>query len=187
MGRASERTDEELLSASADDPQALALFYRRHVHAVLGFFAARTADPEAAADLMAETFAAVVLAAPSYSPAEGTAVAWLFGIARHKLIDSYRRGRVQSEARRRLGLAALVLDDDDMARVIELTDESRSGHPALAALRDLPGEQQAAVRARVLDDREYAEIAVELRLSEAVVRKRVSRGLQAIRSRLGTQ
>jgi DNA-directed RNA polymerase specialized sigma24 family protein len=37
----------------------------------------------------------------------------------------------------------------------------------------------------VLDDRAYADIAVAANTSEAVVRKRVSRGLGALRQRMG--
>ena len=52
------RSDAELLSAP--DPEAIGVFYDRHETAVLAFFARRTRDPEAAAELAAETFADVV-------------------------------------------------------------------------------------------------------------------------------
>jgi RNA polymerase sigma-70 factor (ECF subfamily) len=45
---------------------------------------------------------------------------------------------------------------------------------------------RAAVEARIVDEREYEEIARELQVSEAVVRKRVSRGLEALRRQVGT-
>jgi DNA-directed RNA polymerase specialized sigma24 family protein len=48
----------------------------------------------------------------------------------------------------------------------------------------LPAAQRDAVRARIVDERDYGEIAMDLRCSEAVVRKRVSRGLAAMRERL---
>jgi RNA polymerase sigma-70 factor (ECF subfamily) len=37
----------------------------------------------------------------------------------------------------------------------------------------------------VVDERDYAEIAKDLRCSEAVVRKRVSRGLARMRDQMG--
>jgi DNA-directed RNA polymerase specialized sigma24 family protein len=40
------------------------------------------------------------------------------------------------------------------------------------------------VQARVIEERPYEEIASELRCSESVVRKRVSRGVQSIRARI---
>jgi hypothetical protein len=52
-----ERTDSELLLASREDPDAFAQLYRRHAEDLLRYFARRTLDPEAAAELTAETFA----------------------------------------------------------------------------------------------------------------------------------
>ena len=45
-------------------------------------------------------------------------------------------------------------------------------------------EQRHAIEARVIGERNYTDIAGELHCSEAVVRKRVSRGLRALRTRL---
>jgi RNA polymerase sigma-70 factor (ECF subfamily) len=54
--------------------------------------------------------------------------------------------------------------------------------PALELLEVLPDEQREAIEAHHLDDRGYPEIAADLRCSESVVRKRVSRGLAALRA-----
>jgi len=51
-------------------------------------------------------------------------------------------------------------------------------------LEALPDEQRDAVRAHVIHERSYSEIASELQCSEALVRQRVSRGLRALRIRL---
>jgi RNA polymerase sigma-70 factor (ECF subfamily) len=51
-------------------------------------------------------------------------------------------------------------------------------------LGELSAEQQAAISARVLDERPYEAIARELSCSEAVVRQRVHRGLRRLRKRL---
>jgi len=48
----------------------------------------------------------------------------------------------------------------------------------------VPADQQEAVRARVIDERDYADIAKDMRCSEAVVRKRVSRALGTLRTQL---
>jgi DNA-directed RNA polymerase specialized sigma24 family protein len=49
----------------------------------------------------------------------------------------------------------------------------------------LPAEQREALLARIVDEREYDDIAGALETSALVVRKRVSRGLSALRARLG--
>jgi RNA polymerase sigma-70 factor, ECF subfamily len=52
-------------------------------------------------------------------------------------------------------------------------------------LEELPAEQRKAVRARLIDDRAYGDIAVAEGVSEAAVRQRVSRGLASLRQRIG--
>ena len=56
---------------------------------------------------------------------------------------------------------------------------------AAQMVEDLPAEQRDAIRAHVLEDRDYADIASSQQLSEATVRKRVSRGLRVLRERAG--
>lgn len=182
MARPDSRSDDELLRQTPDDPEAFGVFYRRHVDAVLAFFRVRTGDPELAADLMAETFAAAMLAAPRFKPRREPAVAWLFTIARRKLIDSWRRGRVEEAARRKLGLEPIELDDGDLARIDALVDQQRAANPLTELMHKLPSDQREALRLRVLDERDYEDIARELRCSEAVVRQRVSRATRALRS-----
>ena len=111
-------------------------------------------------------------------PIPESAVAWLLLTARHLLIDSYRRGQVESAARRRLAMRPVVLEDADLVRVQEISAEI-SLVEELAA--QLPPDQVQALCARVLDERDYPSIAGELRCSEAVVRKRVSRALRTLR------
>jgi RNA polymerase sigma-70 factor (ECF subfamily) len=170
--------DEGLLSTARAEPAAFGAFYRRHEDRVLGYFLARVGDPEVAADLTAETFAAALASAHRFRPRKEPASAWLFGIARNNLAMCRRRGGVEARARRRLGMAPIVLTDESVERIAALD------RTALALVDDLPGDQQDAVRARVIDERDYAEIAKDLRCSEAVVRKRVSRGLGTLRAHL---
>ena len=182
MSKEDSRTDEDLLQATPDDPEAFGIFYRRHVDAVLAFFRARTGDAELAADLMAETFAAALLAAPRFKRRPEPAAAWLFTIARHKLIDSWRRGKVEDAARRKLGLEPMELDDGGLARVDALVDEERDPQALVDLMNRLPADQREALRLRVLDERDYADIARELSCSEAVIRQRVSRATRSLRS-----
>jgi RNA polymerase sigma-70 factor (ECF subfamily) len=169
----------ELLTAS--DTRSFELFYRRHFETVLAFFARRTRDPEMAADLTAETFAAALSGRRRYRPEQGRADSWLFAIAYHKLADAQRRGAAEARARRRLGMERIELTDADLKRIEQLGDEQW----AQASLEELPPDQRAAIRDHIVWDRSYADIANSLRTSEAVVRKRVSRGLATVRKRIG--
>ena len=179
------RSDEDLLAATAADAEAFAVFYRRHLRSVLAYLVHRTGRPELAADLAAETFAAALQALPRYAEAPGHARGWLFTIATNKLADSARRGAVADRSRRELGMAAAELSDDDLERAEDLLDAERLAASLAALLAELPPEQREALQARIVEERDYRDLAAEWRCSEAVVRQRVSRGLTTLRRRLG--
>ncbi|MCP9490246.1 MAG: sigma-70 family RNA polymerase sigma factor [Solirubrobacteraceae bacterium MAG38_C4-C5] len=175
------RADAQLLRDSAREPAAFARFYERHEDVVLLFLLRRTDDPELAADLTAETFAQALMSAERFRSGPAPAVAWLIGIARNVLAMSRRRGRVEDAARRRLGMQPLVLDDEALERVAEVEGDNRM----LELVAALPPDLRDAVVARVVHERDYRDIALQLRCSQSVVRKRVSRGLARLRSELG--
>jgi RNA polymerase sigma-70 factor (ECF subfamily) len=172
-----ERTDPELLLG--ESPSDFGAFYDRHVGIVSAFVARRINQPEVIFDLVAETFARALERRDQYDAARGPASAWLLGITRNLMIDSGRRGQVEAAARRRLGLPRIELDDDQLTLITE-----RSNLDLEAALSHLAPEQREAILRRVVLDESYGEIATALRCSEQVARKRVSRGLAALRSRL---
>ena len=178
-----EPTDAALLAAVGQEPEAFGVFYRRHVKAVLAYLLARTKQPELAADLCAEVFATALEQSERFDPRRGPARAWLLTMAGSRLIDAIRRGQVEDRARRRLGIAPRALTDRDLERIEELVDVER-GLDAAALVADLPPEQREAVLARIVHEREYGDIAAELKVSDAVVRQRVSRGLSVMRARL---
>jgi DNA-directed RNA polymerase specialized sigma24 family protein len=112
----------------------------------------------------------------------GTA-GWLYGIAQHKLADFFRRGTTDDRMCRRLGLALpRTLDEEDRAMI-----ELLSRDTAASLVDSLPADQRDAVRAHVLEDAAYAEIAADGDVTEATVRKRVSRGLGTLRRKVGAR
>jgi RNA polymerase sigma-70 factor (ECF subfamily) len=170
--------DDALLALTPRRPEAFAVFYRRHERMLLGFFMRRTGEPELAADLVAETFAAALTSVRRFHPSRGPALAWIFGIASNQLRRARRRGRVEDRARRRLGMPPIVLEDEALERVRRLAGDERVSE----LLGRLSPDQAQAVRARVIDEQPYGRIAAEVRCSQSVVRQRVSRGLATLRS-----
>lgn len=81
--------------------------------------------------------------------APSVSVAWLIGIARHKLVDHWRRGE-----RERRGLAAVGPDQPD-----DPWEELFDSSAAYSALARLPGPQRAALALRYLDGLSVSEIA----------------------------
>jgi len=174
------RDDDQLLAAAAaGEAGAFAAFYRRHIAVVLAYLGRRVDSRELAADLAGETFAAALIACARYRPGESPALAWLLGIARNKLRESARRGRVESEARQRLGIPPLAFDDEDLQRVEEL---AAAGETALDLLAQLPAAQREAVRGHVIEEQGYEHLAAQLGHSEQLVRQHVSRGLRRLRT-----
>jgi RNA polymerase sigma factor (sigma-70 family) len=179
-----EREDLELVAAIVrGDEMAFAALYRRYVPLVLRYCLRQTGNRELAADLCAEVFAASLIAVRRYRAEQEDVLAWLLGIARNKLRESRRRGRVEDRARRRIGVPADALTDEDLERVVELASIDVDALDAL--IKSLPNDLRRPLLERVVEERPYAEIAAELRCSELVVRQRVSRGLKRLRSEIG--
>jgi RNA polymerase sigma factor (sigma-70 family) len=174
------KTDRQLLEeARGGRGEVFEVVYRRHHAVVLAFLARRVQQPELAADLLAETFASLLaLVRDPQRAVPPIPVAWLLVTARNLLIDSHRRGTVDDRARRRLAMRPVVLDDRDLERVEEISAETDLMRELALWLEP---DQLQALQARVLDEREYAEIAAQLKCSESVVRKRVSRALGVLR------
>ena len=169
-------TDDELLLATPREPQAFDAFYVRHEALILAYFRRRTDSPDVALDLASETFVQALKSARRYKPGPDPAVAWLLGIARNTLLHSLRRGRVADRARSRLRMPVIAVDDEDLERI-----DALGRRPVSDLLAKLPPEQADAIRARVMDDLPYDEVAARMNCSSLVARKRVSRGLATLR------
>jgi RNA polymerase sigma-70 factor (ECF subfamily) len=179
------RPDTELLAAAlAGDGDAFGAFYRRHARRIAAFHLARSGSAQDAADLTAETFAVALEALHRFDPQRGEPAGWLFGIAKHRLSALRRRGAVEERARRRMGLERLRLDDAALEQVEAVASAELVRVDLREGFESLPADQRHAVALRVLLDHDYAELAAHAGVSEAVIRKRVSRGLSALRARL---
>ena len=150
-----------------------------NVRAVTAFVGSWIGEPDVVFDLVAETFAQALEHRLQYDATKGPAVAWFLGIARKLMIDSARRGQVESESRARLGMGRVELDDEQLEVIADRADVRL--RDALASLE--PVQREAVIRRVVLEE-SYRTIAADLRCSEQVVRKRVSRGLARLRGGL---
>jgi RNA polymerase sigma factor (sigma-70 family) len=171
----SESSDEELLSSG--DAEDFGRLYERSYPLVRGYLRRRVGSrPDVVLDLVAETFARALERRDQFDPQRGPAIGWLLGIAHNLLADAARRGRVADDSRRRLGMERLVVADEQLEAI------ERENHGDLERLLGaIPDQQRRAVEERVLNDEPYAAIAMQIGCSEQVVRKRVSRGLAALR------
>jgi RNA polymerase sigma-70 factor (ECF subfamily) len=127
--------------------------YRVALPQVYGYLLPRCGSAALAEDLASETF----LAAIDASRRGGLTVvsaAWLVGVARHKLVDHWRR--LEREQRSLAAVEASIANVDDP------WDEWLDAEAAYAALAHLPIPQRAALTLRYLDGLPVAEVAEHL-------------------------
>lgn len=172
--------DVELIVLSWDEPEAFGALFERHAEPLLGYFARRTLDPEAAAELTAETFAQAFASRKRFRDRGLGAAGWLYGIGRHQLGRYFRTGAVDSRARRRLGMPERDVSNEDYERIEELIDFEQVGRAIGQAFSLLSEEQREALTLRVIEGRSYREVAESLRCTEETARARVSRGLKRL-------
>jgi RNA polymerase sigma-70 factor (ECF subfamily) len=182
--RRRDRTDAELLRAAAADARAFRELYDRYAARIHGFHLRRARDREAALDLTAETFAQAWLSRGRFrDEAGGSAGPWLFAIARHVVLASVERGRIERAAVTRLG----VLEGLDRPAESSAADESwldGLDGDIDRALAELPDGQRAAIELRVVDDLTYEAVGEALGTSPRAARVRVHRGLRTLRAML---
>jgi RNA polymerase sigma factor (sigma-70 family) len=175
-------SDASLLAAALHDPDAFRELYERYAREVNEYFIRCTGSRATALDLMAETFAQVwYVRARFRDEAGGSAAPWIYGIARNVLLMSIRRGAIERRASERFGL----LERLDRPECVDApVPESAWADRADELLDALPTDQREAVRLRVLDELEYADIARELGTTPGAARVRVHRGLRALKRHL---
>lgn len=159
----------------------IAALYTRHRDELLLFLVRRTADPEVALDLWAETFAQALAGRRRYRGAsDEEAAAWLFSIARRQLSHFYRRGSAERRAMQRLGIERPQLDPEIEAELIRRAGLQDLRQALSGAIATLPEDAREAIGLRIIDELPYPDIAARLAISEQAARMRVSRGLRAL-------
>jgi RNA polymerase sigma-70 factor, ECF subfamily len=128
--------------------------YDRALPQVYGYLVRRCGSEALAEDLTSETFLAAVDACRRGTVPDLT-VAWLVGVARHKLVDHWRRQA--AEERRLEAVASLPVEAPQLVDAAEL-DERR----ALAVLGSLGPHHRAALTLRYLDGLSVPRVAAEL-------------------------
>jgi len=138
-----------MAAPASDQGSALLAMYDRAVPQVYGYLCTRTSSPVVAEDLTGETFLAAVQAIKKGSVPDLT-VAWLIGVARHKLVDHWRR-----QAREESGLRLLQEDEIEEDDVDLRFDRAQ----ARAVLAELGPHHRSALTFRYLDGLSVPEVA----------------------------
>jgi RNA polymerase sigma-70 factor, ECF subfamily len=178
-------SDAELIRAARRDPAAFEALFVRHAGALRHWLFAQTGDADAAHDLLAETFAQAWRGRGRFRGEDDRAgTAWLYGIARNLLFGHYRRGRVETSGRKRLGIRTEIRDDGALDELQARIDARQLSHGVQEAFAGLTDEQRRAIGYRVIGELSYEEVAVQLDCTPATARSHVFRGLQTLRAAL---
>ncbi len=136
-----------------------------------GYFRRRLGEESAAEDLVQETLIAIHVRRETYDPGQPV-TAWVYAIARYKLIDHFRR-------RKRAGISVPIDDVQDLFSE-ETADEGTPARDVAALLEQLPPRQAAAVRLVKLDQLTAREAAERIGISEGAVKVNVHRGIRKL-------
>ena len=171
-----DRSDADLIRAAGSDAAVFGALYERHALRIYGWCHRRL--EWAASDLTAETFAQAWLCRGRFRDEHGgSALPWLFGIARNVLRETIRLDRVETRARERLGLPLDLAAEEGYAVV----EERLSPRAALlVALGQLPDHERDALELRIVDELSYDQVAERLAIRPAAARLRVSRALRRL-------
>jgi RNA polymerase sigma-70 factor (ECF subfamily) len=155
------------------DPERFRAFYEDALPRIYGYFLHRCGGSvPIAEDLTQETFLASVDELKKGRRPEAP-IPWIFGIARHKLLDHYRK---QARAEQPLADAGLALDQS------ALPVQEDGGHErAVTALAAVPASQRTALVLCYLDGFTAAEVGNELGKSTAAVHSLLERGRASFR------
>jgi RNA polymerase sigma factor (sigma-70 family) len=165
-------------TADLEQPPA-ALLYERHAVPVLTYLRLHAPTWEDAEDVLQEVFLAAMAQPRLLSLPEREQLAWLGGVARHKLVDHYRR------AQRRPALPLEQLDEEIIEaealapEALMLVQETR--HELWEAVQHLSAAQQQVVYLRFVGGLRSPQIASLLGKQEAAIRKLLSRAMNELR------
>jgi len=156
-----------LVAVAAGDEQAFVDLYARRQADVFRFAFAMARSKSVAQDVTQEVFLNVLENAARFDTAKGSARGWLFGCARHVVLDRLRLERRWTDA-----VPELIVEHDGDAKLLA---EQRVGR-LHAALTRLPFEYREVLVFCDLEEWTYAATAAVLDCPIGTVRSRLHRG-----------
>jgi RNA polymerase sigma-70 factor, ECF subfamily len=165
-----------LAAEAKNNPVAFGRLYNLYVQPVYRYLYSRIGSVHEAEDLTSQTFIAAYEALPRYHE-RGHFAAWLFRIARSKLMDHFRKSRFE------VGLDAAersVEEGDTLGRLVQ--DEELSHLKFL--IQGLHANEQDLIKLRYVADLSFAEMGELLGKREDSVRKSVNRLMARLRSQM---
>ena len=164
------------------DVQALEALYDRYSRVLYSLALKMLADPDAAEEIVQETFLKLWQRPESYIPERGRLLSWLLGITHHRAVDRLRRRRLELRYSSDYRIASPSTppppDPED-----ELLATLR-GEAVVRAVSALPEAQRLAVELAYVHGMTQAEIAEALREPLGTIKTRLRLAMQKLRTSL---
>ena len=160
------------------DVRALEALYDRYSRVLYSLALKMLADPEAAEEIVQETFLRLWQRPASYVPERGRLLSWLLGVTHHRAVDRLRRRRLELRHR----TAPAVFDvpagrSDPFDAVLA----GLRGQAVARALETLPEAQRRAVELAFLRGLTHVEIAEALGEPLGTIKTRLRLAMQKLR------
>jgi len=182
-----------LMTTAAGQDQQIQAAVREQRSRLLRFIERRVPDPDEAEDILQDVFAELVESYRLLKPVE-QAAAWLFRVARNRIIDRYRR----VPAQRTVSLSAPLgaTEGDEPARLLQdvlpAPDDSPENRllretimDALTdALAELPAEQRQVFVWHELEDKSFNDMVAETGVPLKTLISRKHYAVKHLRKRL---
>jgi RNA polymerase sigma factor (sigma-70 family) len=174
--------DATVIQLSRHEPEQFTVLFRRHAPHIQRYVIRRL-GPDAADDIVAETFLLAFRRRDRYDAARADARPWLYGIATN-LISHHRRAEVRLyRALARTGADPVCAPFTD--RVDDRVSAGQAGQLIATALAGLPASLRDTLLLAAWSDLSYEQIALALDVPVGTVRSRLSRARTRLRRTLG--
>ena len=169
------------VAGDADAWEEIVQRYHRRIYNVCYRFAG---DPENAQDLTQEAFIKMYRTLNTYDASKGAFMTWVTTITRNLLVDHFRKTKGERMTDSLDSVASEREDAQPLSQQIayggrgpDSAAESQETRKMVhLALQKLSPELREAVILRDLQDMDYREIAMALRVPEGTVKSRINRG-----------
>ena len=151
---------------SAGDSQAFDAWYRETAPRLRAFLHHVVVNPQAAEDVMQDTYTHIWRRPQGFDPDRGTLRSWLYGVARKQVAEYWRKSK----------------STDSLETESAAPGRAESSTLMANLLGRLPADQRTLLWLREVEGQSYAELATILDIPIGTVRSRLFAAREALRA-----
>ena len=175
-------TDSDLLTlvGKSQDRQAFSLLFNRLAPRLKNYIMKLGATPEAADEVVQETFVKIWRKAEQFYQKKASASTWIFTIARNLRVD-----RIRKEIRPTLDPNEPLLRPDEEPSPLQVLERSAVTEQVRKSIEKLSSDQQQVIKLSFIEGLSHQEISTQLKLPLGTVKSRLRLSFEKLRLQLG--